>query len=117
MATALHHDIGISWEMPPSEEPAAAPLAGQTWVLTGRLEAMPRSTAKARLERLGAKVASTVSGNTAQVVAGPGAGSKLAKAQELDVPVMDEDALIAFLGDLEDAPNESATENTTGDQP
>ena len=117
MANALHHDIGVSWEMPAGDEPAAAPLAGQTWVLTGRLEAMPRSTAKARLERLGAKVSSAVSGNTAQVVAGPGAGSKLAKAQELDVPVMDEDALIAFLGDLEDAPSESATENTTGDQP
>ena len=115
MARALHHDVGISWETPASDESSAAPLAGQTWVLTGRLEAMPRSTAKARLERFGAKVASAVSKNTAQVVAGPGAGSKLAKAEELNVPVMDEDALIAFLADLEDAPNPSATENTTGD--
>ena len=115
MAQALHHDVGISWETPASDESTAAPLAGQTWVLTGRLEAMPRSTAKARLESLGAKVASAVSRNTAQVVAGPGAGSKLAKAEELNVPIMDEDALTAFLADIEDAPTEPATENATGD--
>ena len=74
----------------------AMPLAGQTWVLTGTLEAMKRAEAKARLQALGAKVAGSVSKKTTQVVAGPGAGSKLKKAQELDIPVMDEDAMIAF---------------------
>lgn len=75
---------------------ADMPLAGQTWVLTGTLEAMKRSEAKARLQALGAKVAGSVSKKTTQVVAGPGAGSKLAKAQELAIPVMDEESMIAF---------------------
>jgi len=75
---------------------ADMPLAGQTWVLTGTLEAMKRNEAKARLQALGAKVAGSVSKKTTQVVAGPGAGSKLKKAQELDIPVMDEEAMVAF---------------------
>ena len=74
-------------------------LGGQTWVLTGTLEAMPRNEAKARLATLGAKVTGSVSKNTDQVVAGPGAGSKLAKAESLSVPVMDEAALLAFLAE------------------
>ncbi|MFG0633387.1 NAD-dependent DNA ligase LigA [Pseudomonas sp. xss_2] len=73
------------------------PLAGQTWVLTGSLERMSRDIAKDKLESLGAKVAGSVSGKTHCVVAGPGAGSKLAKASELGVKVLDEDAFIAFL--------------------
>ena len=79
----------------------AMPLAGQTWVLTGTLEAMKRTEAKARLQALGAKVAGSVSKKTTQVVAGPGAGSKLKKANELDIPVMDEEAMIAFFGSQE----------------
>jgi DNA ligase (NAD+) len=73
------------------------PLAGQTWVLTGSLERMTREVAKDRLESLGAKVAGSVSAKTHCVVAGPGAGSKLAKANELGVKVLDEDAFVAFL--------------------
>ncbi|NMZ57452.1 NAD-dependent DNA ligase LigA [Pseudomonas nitroreducens] len=73
------------------------PLAGQTWVLTGTLEAMSRDVAKEKLESLGAKVAGSVSAKTHCVVAGPGAGSKLAKAQELGVAVMDEEQLIKLL--------------------
>jgi DNA ligase (NAD+) len=73
------------------------PLAGQTWVLTGSLEQMTRDVAKDRLESLGAKVAGSVSAKTHCVVAGPGAGSKLAKANELGVKVLDEEAFVAFL--------------------
>ncbi|WP_312388892.1 NAD-dependent DNA ligase LigA [Pseudomonas sp.] len=72
------------------------PLAGQTWVLTGSLERMSRDIAKDKLEQLGAKVAGSVSGKTHCVVAGPGAGSKLAKASELGVKVLDEDAFVGF---------------------
>ncbi|MNJ78723.1 DNA ligase [compost metagenome] len=60
---------------------------------------MSRDLAKDKLESLGAKVAGSVSGKTHCVVAGPGAGSKLAKASELGVKVLDEDAFIAFLAD------------------
>ncbi|MNO56205.1 DNA ligase [compost metagenome] len=90
--------FGMHWH---SEKKVAEglPLAGQTWVLTGSLERMSRDIAKEKLESLGAKVAGSVSGKTHCVVAGPGAGSKLAKASELGVKVLDEDAFIAFLGE------------------
>jgi DNA ligase (NAD+) len=73
------------------------PLTGQTWVLTGSLERMSRDVAKDKLETLGAKVAGSVSAKTHCVVAGPGAGSKLAKANELGLKVLDEDQFVAFL--------------------
>ena len=75
------------------------PLAGQTWVLTGTLEVMSREVAKEKLESLGAKVAGSVSAKTSCVVAGPGAGSKLAKASELGVRVMDEAQFLSALAD------------------
>jgi DNA ligase (NAD+) len=68
-------------------------------VLTGTLERMSRDIAKEKLESLGAKLAGSVSGKTHCVVAGPGAGSKLAKASELGVKVLDEDAFVVFLGE------------------
>ncbi len=82
-------DFGMHWE---SEKRVVEglPLAGQTWVLTGSLEIMSRDIAKEKLEGLGAKVAGSVSAKTTCVVAGPGAGSKLAKANELGVKVLDE---------------------------
>ncbi len=94
-------DFGMHWH---SEKKTAdgLPLAGQTWVLwvlTGTLERMSRDIAKEKLESLGAKVAGSVSGKTHCVVAGPGAGSKLAKASELGVKVLDEDAFVAFLAE------------------
>lgn len=82
---------------PEQAEQATGPLEGQTAVLTGTLSQMNRDEAKARLEALGAKVAGSVSKKTSFVVAGAEAGSKLTKAQELGVPVWDEDQLVAFL--------------------
>ena len=98
LALKLVESVGISWPLPERRAPEATPLAGQVWVLTGTLSAMPRNEAKAALVALGAKVAGTVSKKTSQVVAGPGAGSKLTKAQELSIPVMPEDEFVAFLG-------------------
>ncbi|MDY4041464.1 MAG: NAD-dependent DNA ligase LigA [Collinsella sp.] len=71
----------------------AQPLAGLTFVLTGTLERRTRDEAGEALKTLGAKVTGSVSKKTSYVVAGPGAGSKLAKAESLGVPVLDEDAL------------------------
>ena len=88
---------GVCW---PDLDVVAAdsqPLHGQTWVVTGTLESMSRNDAKAYLQELGAKVAGSVSAKTHCVVAGPGAGSKLNKALELEVEVIDEEALKALL--------------------
>jgi DNA ligase (NAD+) len=100
-------DSGLQWPDVPvvstSVPLAAGPLAGQTWVLTGTLEVMSRDAAKQALQALGAKVASSVSKKTSYVVAGPGAGSKLAKAEVLEVAVLDEAQLLAVLEDPDSA--------------
>ncbi len=92
---------GVHWEEAlPSERPSQ-PLAGKTVVLTGTLPTLGRDEAKDLLEAAGAKVAGSVSKKTHCVIAGAEVGSKLAKAQELGVPVLDEAGLQALLaGDL-----------------
>lgn len=90
---------GVQWK-DIDQSAQALPLKGQTWVLTGTLETMSRAEAKDRLQQFGAKVAGSVSAKTHAVVAGPGAGSKLSKAQTLGVQVLTEESLIAFLDKL-----------------
>jgi DNA ligase (NAD+) len=75
----------------------ASPISGKTVVFTGTLERMTRSEAKARAERLGAKVAGSVSKSTDYVVAGPGAGSKLKNAEALGVQVLTEDEWLTLI--------------------
>ncbi len=88
---------GVSW--PRLERPAAGPLSGKTVVLTGTLEGMTRDEARAALEGLGAKVASSVSARTDYVVAGRDPGSKVRRAEEWGVPVVGEEDLRAWLGE------------------
>lgn len=87
---------GIEFQV--EEQIAGVDLSGKTFVLTGTLPTMSRDQAKALLEAAGAKVAGSVSQKTSYVVAGSDAGSKLEKANELGIPILDEDALMKILG-------------------
>ena len=89
--------LGIYWPKFESSEDQLLPLLNQTWVLTGGMEVMGRPEAKEKLQLLGAKVAGSVSAQTNCVVAGAGAGSKLKKANELAIKIIDEDALLQLL--------------------
>ncbi|MFZ5466348.1 MAG: NAD-dependent DNA ligase LigA [Pseudomonadota bacterium] len=87
---------GIHWDTP-ARPVGAQPLAGKTYVITGVLTGMTREEAKARLEALGAKVTDSVSKKTTAVITGEAAGSKLDKARELGIPVLDQEGLAELL--------------------
>ena len=88
---------GITAEDVPEE----GPFVGKTVVLTGKLYEMTRGEAKKQIEALGGKVTGSVSKNTDFVVAGEAAGSKLARAEELNITVWDEQQLLEVLGELQ----------------
>ena len=96
----LTEEAGVHWPAPVviNAEEIDSPFAGKTVVLTGSLSIMSRDDAKARLIELGAKVAGSVSKKTDLVIAGEAAGSKLVKAQELGIEVIDEAEMIRLLG-------------------
>lgn len=93
-------DTGIHWPEIKTKEHQAQPLEGKTFVLTGTLTQMSRNEAKQALQALGAKVSGSVSKNTSYVVAGEAAGSKLTKAQELGITILDETEMLGLLGSL-----------------
>lgn len=97
----LTEEAGVHWPAPViiKAEEIDSPFAGKTVVLTGSLTIMSRDDAKARLVALGAKVAGSVSKKTDLVIAGEAAGSKLVKAQELGIDVIDEAEMIRLLGE------------------
>ncbi len=90
---------GVSWQPVEKVAVEALPLNGKTLVLTGTLSQLNRDAAKQALQALGAKVAGSVSAKTDLVIAGEAAGSKLDKAQQLGVPVWNEEQLVALLQD------------------
>lgn len=92
-------EAGVNFET--TLAPVGDALAGQTFVLTGELSRFTRKEATEKLEALGAKVSGSVSKKTSYVVAGEAAGSKLQKANELGVPVLSEDDMVALLADHE----------------
>lgn len=93
-------EAGVHWPAIVATDANALPLAGKTYVLTGTLQGMTREEAGERLKALGAKVSGSVSSKTTAVIAGSEAGSKLTKAQELGVPVLDEADLQKLLRNL-----------------
>jgi len=89
---------GLTWDESEPAERAPKPLAGKTFVITGTLPTLSRDDAKDRLEAAGAKVAGSVSKKTTYLLAGAEAGSKLDKARELGVEVIDEQQMLGLLG-------------------
>ena len=88
---------GVQWAEHEPQVATTLPFTGKTFVLTGTFSTLKRDEAKEKLEALGAKVSGSVSKKTHYVVAGVEAGSKLDKAQELGVTVLDEQQFLALL--------------------
>jgi DNA ligase (NAD+) len=92
-------ELGLRFESGQEDRPVEGPLTGHTYVITGTLEAFTREEAAALLEERGAKVANSVSGKTTGLIVGEEPGkSKLTKAEKLNVPLLDEAALLRLLG-------------------
>lgn len=94
-------DAGVHWPKIEAPSKDAQPLLGKTVVLTGTLTQMGRAEAKTKLQELGAKVSGSISAKTDLLVAGDKAGSKLTKAQSLNVETWDENEFMAYLASLE----------------
>ena len=93
-------DAGVNLaDQEPEESAAAQVLAGLSFVVTGTLDGFSRNDAKALIEERGGKVTGSVSGKTAALIAGASPGSKLAKAEALGIPVVDEAAFVRLLED------------------
>ncbi len=92
---------GLQFTAPKRPKSKAGPLAGLTFVLTGTLPTLKREEAKAKIEAAAGKVGASVSSKTSYLVAGDEAGSKLDKARELNIPILDEAGLLAILGSEE----------------
>jgi len=108
---------GVRTEIPPEERAAIdapRPLTGRTYVITGTLESMTREQATATLERLGGKVAGSVSRKTSAVIVGLDAGSKAEKAKQLGVPMLDEAAFLAVLDEHGAGPPPRSGSGSTG---
>jgi DNA ligase (NAD+) len=109
---------GVRMEMPPDERippDSPGPLAGRTYVITGTLASMTREQATATLERLGAKVAGSVSRKTTALIAGSDAGSKAERAQQLGVTTLDEAAFSALLAEYGAIDAPAADDSGSGD--
>ena len=104
-------NAGVEVELPaPRVAAAAGPLAGRTVVVTGTIEGFSREEAEEAVRAAGGKAGSSVSKKTAYVVAGPGAGSKLARAEELGVPVLDDEGFRKLLAGELRSPIEGGSE-------
>ena len=93
-------ELGVVWQDVQPVDEAEAPLLGETWVITGSFDAFSRDDLKRILQSLGAKVTGSVSKKTDMLAAGSEAGSKLARATALGVPVLERDALMDRLAQL-----------------
>jgi len=101
---------GIRWSEDTGIERRPKTLSGKIFVLTGTLPTLSRDAAAHRIEAAGGKISASVSRKTSYVVAGAEAGSKLIKAQELSIAILDEDALMAL---IETGPQEQRPESAT----
>ena len=90
-------DVGLHWESQDTQAAAEGVMSGQTWVVTGKLESMSRDEAGSLIRRHGGQTAGSVSKKTDVLLAGPGAGSKLSKAESLGIRVIDEESFLALL--------------------